>query len=145
MILGGVIPEIEGFENFNYSYPLMSSGLSTLVYVVYEQGYMDFLSVFDNVVWVVLVFSTFCAGLAFWLYEKDCKTKYNIKMTTSESIMRALFNIFELMFSVIEKPIKTIPARILITGFFLFIAIVSDYYIAFQVRKVEKKISIFGI
>jgi len=141
MILGGIIPEIDGFEIFNYSHPIMSSGLSTLVYVVYDEGYIDFLTVFDEVVWVVLIFSTVLSGLAFWMYEKDCKTKYNIRMTTLESIMRALFNIFELIFSVIEKPIKTIPARILLTGFFLLMAVVSDYYVGYQVRKLENKIS----
>lgn len=119
----------------------MSNGLSTMVYVVYEEDYFDFLTVFDNVVWVVLIFSMIFSGIAFWIYEKDSKTKYDIKLTKIENILRSFFHVFELIFSVIEKPIKTISARILLIGVFLLIAVTSNYYIAFQIRKTENKIS----
>ena len=138
--IGGIIPEIEGFQNFDYSFPIMTGGLSTMVYIIYEEGYFDYIGVFDIVVWVIFFIVFFLTGLLFWVYEKDSKAKYNIKLTHLENILKALFNTFELIFSVIEKPIKTISARILLIGFFIFISILSDYYISYQVRKTQNKL-----
>ena len=119
----------------------MSSGLSILVYVVYEEGYFDYFSVFDGDVWAVLICSLLVCSLFFWVYEKDSKTKYNLKLTILENILGSMFNTFEIIFSIIEKPVKTISARILMVGLLIFVAFFSNFYIAFQIRKIENKIS----
>jgi len=141
IVLGGIIPQTEGYESFNFSHPLMSSGLSILVYVVYEEGYFEYFNVFDGDVWAVLICSVLVFSLFFWLYEKDSKTKYNLELTILEKILASMFNTFEIIFSIFEKPVKTISARILMLGLLIFIAFFSNYYIAFQIRKIENKIS----
>lgn len=141
MIFGGIIPELEGYNGFIYSYPFIPTGITTLIFIVYEEGYFDFLATFNETVWIVLIFTVLFCGLAYWIYEKDSKTKYDFRLSGLENFLMALFNTFELIFSVIEKPIKTISTRILITGFFMLIAIVSNYYVGHHIRRIEGQIS----
>lgn len=129
MAIAGITITSERLNSMKFSTPTYDSGLMLIVKVQKSSLIWLFLEPFHFSLWISLVFIALFMGNVIWILERD--TEGPIPFSYKEGILESCWHSFASLFFVGDKPIKTIPGRMMqlsywFTSFVLLAAYSAD-------------------
>ena len=128
-VIGGVTITSERLEDFRYSYPTIRSGLILLVHGDTRTGIFSFFDMFETALWMAILGATILVAHLIWLFERDEHSEEYPKGYIA-GMKEALWYSFAMLFFANDKPLKSLPARIVALAFWMMMVIIIASYTA---------------
>ena len=128
--IGGLVISSAGVDlGYDFSYPTIRSGLILLVHGDVTKGMFDFFNMFELGLWMTILATTIALAHLIWLFERD-EHEEEFPKDYLGGMKEALWYAFAMLFFANDKPLKSLPARIVACAFWMMMVIIIAAYTA---------------
>jgi hypothetical protein len=127
--LSGITITSSRLKLFEFSYPTIRSGLILLVHGETRSGLFNFFDMFDVWLWLLILATTIVMAHLIWIFEREEHSEEYPKGYI-KGMKESAWYAFSSLFFANDKPLKTVPARIIAIGFWMMMIVIIASYTA---------------
>jgi len=116
-------------NNVDFSYTTIRSGLILLVHGENRTGLFSFFDMFEVWLWLAIIGVTVVVAHLIWLFERD-EHEEEYPKSYWHGIKEGLWYSCSMLFFANDKPLKSLPARIVALAFWMMMVIIIASYTA---------------